>query len=83
MKIDIYSKPDCVYCNRAKDLFNQKGLQFNEHVVGSDITRDDFIIMFRGAKTVPQIVIDGKHIGGYDNLTEWVKTNDNASFLAG
>ena len=81
MKITVYSKSDCIYCVRAKELLNLKGLTFSEHMVGSDITRDEFLKTFPGAKTVPQIVIDGSRVGGYDQLTEWMKKYDQAKFL--
>lgn len=83
MKIDIYGRPNCSFCSMAKDLLNKKGLQYTEHVVGSDMTREQFFEMFPGARTVPQITIDGRLIGGYDKLTEWMNSYDNSKFLAG
>lgn len=75
MKIDVYSKPGCGYCDMAKDALSKRGLQYTEHVVGSTISREDFIKKFHGVKTVPQITIDEKHVGGYTDLVEWMKTD--------
>lgn len=79
----IYSKPNCPFCDMAKDTFKNMGVHFDEYVVGSDLTREEFFEKFPGRTTVPQIVVGGQHIGGYDNLTEWMKTNDLRNFLAG
>jgi glutaredoxin 3 len=50
---------------------------YNEHVVGSDLTREQFLELFPNARTVPQIVINGKLIGGYDNLVEYFEGTEN------
>jgi len=68
--ITIFSKPDCPYCKKAKALLNSQGLQFEELTVGEDVN----ISTFRGitnADTVPQIFIDGKHIGDSEALDNY------------
>lgn len=67
--IDIYTKFLCPYCSRAKALLERKGASFNE----IDVTMDSagFAAMMNraeGRRTVPQIFIDGRHIGGCDDL---------------
>ena len=80
--IDIYSRDNCPFCDMAKDTMKKHGVQFNEHVVGSDISREEFFQKFPGARTVPQILINGHHVGGYTDLTEWMKTNDLRNVLS-
>lgn len=80
---EIYSKPNCQYCDAAKGVFKKLGVQFEERVVGLHLTRDEFFEKFPGQRTVPQIVVGDKHIGGYNNLLEWMQTNDLRNFLAG
>lgn len=80
---EIYSRPNCPYCDQAKDVFKKLGVQFEERVVGSDLTREEFFEKFPGKRTVPQIIVGGNHIGGYSDLTEWMKDNDLRNFLAG
>ncbi|MFN4283247.1 MAG: glutaredoxin 3 [Alphaproteobacteria bacterium] len=68
-KIEIYTTPLCGYCSRAKALLQRKGAAFEE----TDITmvpgaRDIMIQRAGGLRTVPQIFIDGKHVGGSDDL---------------
>ena len=67
--IEIYTKEFCPYCSRAKALLDSKGVEYEE----IDITmggprRPEMIQRAGGRTTVPQIFIDGKHIGGSDDL---------------
>lgn len=75
MQVEIYSKPNCPFCVKAKRLCELRQVPYEEFVVGTDITRENLLAIFPGAKTVPQIKVDGKSIGGYDQL---VKLFDNA-----
>lgn len=68
-KIEIYTKAFCPYCARAKALLDSKGAAFEEF----DITmggpkRTEMLDRANGRTTVPQIFIDGAHIGGSDDL---------------
>lgn len=71
MNVIVYSKSDCPYCVKAKNLLTQKGFDYTEVVIGQDILREDFVSTFPEQKTVPLIMIDGVKVGGYDKLTEW------------
>ena len=67
--IVIYSKDPCPYCEHAKAWLNSKQLTYTEHKVGVDgFTREDLLAAVPTARTVPQIIIDGKLIGGWDDL---------------
>lgn len=79
MRVEIYSRPGCGYCENAKDIFKQKGVHFVEYSIGSGFSREAFFEKFPNEKTVPQIVIDGEHIGGYTQLTEWMKEHDTGN----
>ncbi len=68
-KVEIYTKFGCPYCYRAKRLLDGKGASYEEH----DITmggpqRAEMIQRANGRTTVPQVFIDGQHIGGSDDL---------------
>lgn len=67
--VTVFSKPDCPYCKRAKALLTEKGFAFEELTVGKDISISGFRAV-TNADTVPQIYIDGQHIGGSDHLAE-------------
>jgi len=53
---------------QAKILLKGLGMEFTESRIGNNITRDEFIEKFPDAKTVPYILVDGKPIGGYEQL---------------
>ena len=65
----IYGKPDCKYCERAKELCESSNLEYEYLEIVKDFTRDELLKKFPDAKTFPQITISGKAIGGYDQLT--------------
>ena len=68
-KIQIYTTPICPYCVRAKALLKKKGAQFDEVDVFMDSdARDGMQAKANGARTVPQIFIGEKHVGGCDDL---------------
>ena len=69
-EIIIYSKDPCPYCVKAKMLLQRKGKKFQEIKILDDKTREEMIEKSGGRKTVPQIFINGKHIGGCDDLYE-------------
>lgn len=67
-RIEIYSKTTCPYCLRAKDLLRSKGAQPQEYVIDGGGPKRDEMIERSGRFTVPQIFIDGRHVGGCDDL---------------
>jgi glutaredoxin 3 len=68
-KVEIYSTPFCGYCARAKALLGRKGIAFEEvDLYDRPERRDEMIERAGGRQTVPQIFIDGEHIGGCDDL---------------
>ncbi len=66
--ITIYSKPTCPYCDRAKQLLSQKGQTWNEIDIEADAARRDEMIERSQRRTVPQIFIGDRHVGGFDDL---------------
>lgn len=67
-KIEIYTTPTCPYCHAAKSLLNQKGADFTEITVLDPSLREAMTERAHGRRTVPQIFIDGAHVGGYDDM---------------
>lgn len=70
MKVTIYSKPQCPYCDMAKALAEQKGHELTYKMLDQDFSREDLMETFPTARTFPQIIVDGEKIGGY---TEYKK----------
>lgn len=68
-KIEVYTKFLCPYCTRAKALLSKKGVPFEEIDISTGgPRRTEMIERSGGRQTVPQIFIDGRHIGGSDDL---------------
>jgi glutaredoxin 3 len=67
--VEIYTQPWCPYCSRAKRLLESKGVEFHEIVAPHGTPeRAEAIRRSGGRTTVPQIFIDGQHVGGCDDL---------------
>ncbi len=67
--IEIYTKPLCPYCIRAKRLLKQKGVEVTEFDIWlSPSRKQEMLARAAGRTTVPQIFIDGRSIGGCDDL---------------
>lgn len=66
--IELYTKPSCHHCQRAKQILRAQELVFYVHEIGKDITRDEVILKFPTAKTLPVIVVNGDMLGGVDDL---------------
>ena len=73
MNIKIYSKKNCIFCDKAKIIlqkYNPKILILDE-----DYNREDFFSKFPNARTFPQIIINEEHVGGYAELKRWLDQN--------
>ena len=70
MNVEIWGKENCGYCTAAKSLAESKGISYVYKQLGVDFTRDEVFEQFQGARTFPQIKVDGKPIGGFNELSE-------------
>ena len=67
--VELYTKPTCGFCHMAKRLLKSKGINFNEtNISAQPDKRPEMIQRSNGGRTVPQIFINGRHIGGCDDL---------------
>ena len=67
--IIVYSGSNCPYCVRAKQLLQKKGAAFTDYDVKADAAKfDEMLAKTGGRKTIPQIFINDRHIGGCDDL---------------
>lgn len=76
--IEVYTKKDCPYCNKVKDFFIKKSLNFKEIPVDNDLSQVKYLEMCdrsKGRTTVPQVFINNYHIGGSDDLIELGKND--------
>ena len=67
--VEIYTSPLCGFCHAAKRLLNQKGINFTEiDVLSNPDRKAEMVQRANGGRTVPQIFIGDKHVGGSDDL---------------
>ena len=67
--VEIYTWASCPYCLRAKALLQSKGVSYQEHSVdGDEAARGEMIKRTGGARSLPQIFINQRHVGGCDDL---------------
>jgi glutaredoxin 3 len=68
-RVEIYTTDCCGYCSRAKALLASKGAQFTEYRAGDDPEkRREMIQRSHGGYTFPQVFINGRHVGGSDDI---------------
>ena len=72
MKVEIYSKPQCPYCDMAKNLAEQKEYDLTVKMLDEDFDRETLMETFPGARTFPQIIVDGEKIGGFTEFAALV-----------
>jgi glutaredoxin 3 len=72
MKAIVWSKDQCPYCDQAKALLTQQGVPFEERKIGDGYTREELLEAVPTARTVPQIIINGKSIGGFTELRKYI-----------
>lgn len=73
MKVIIYSKDNCPYCDNARDLLKRYAKEYIEYKLDKDFSRSLIKEVFPTAQTFPIITLDGKYIGGYNVLSEIAK----------
>jgi glutaredoxin 3 len=69
-EVEIYTTATCPYCDRAKQLLIRKNVSYHEIRIDNVVERRDEMVQRSGRRTVPQIFINGKSIGGSDDLYE-------------
>jgi glutaredoxin 3 len=83
-RVEIYTKFGCPYCARAKALLGEKGIDYEEYEINTlPGKRDEMMERSNGRHTVPQIFIDGRHVGGSDDLAELERAGQLDPMLAG
>ena len=73
MDVEIYSKTNCVFCDKAKIKLQKHNPKI--HMLDKDFSKHDFFKKFPNARTFPQIIINKEHVGGYAELKRWLERN--------
>lgn len=75
MKVVIYSKPQCPFCVQAKALAEREGHDLTYKMLDEDFDRETLMETFPGARTFPQIIVDGEKIGGFTEYKALVEAS--------
>ena len=70
MKAIVWSKDQCSFCVQAKNLLNSKNIDYEERNINEGYTKEQLLEVVPGARTLPQIFIDDKLIGGFTELRQ-------------
>jgi glutaredoxin 3 len=82
-KVEVYTTEYCPYCVRAKALLKSRGVQFEEIDVTDDTAlRQKMVELSGGRRTVPEIFINGKIVGGYEELKALADAGELDAMLA-
>ena len=77
MKATVWSKYNCTFCDQAKSLLKQKGYIIEERKIGDGYTKEELLEEIPQARTVPQIIINGNYIGGFEQLKAYIEQTTN------
>ena len=77
MKIVIYTQDTCEFCDSTKKEFEKRSWDYTSHNVKHEDNKKALLELLPNAKTVPQIWIDNKHVGGYYDLISWFEDEWN------
>ena len=69
----VWSKDNCPYCDQTKTLLTQRSISFEEKKIGHGYTKEQLLEEVPTARSVPQIVINGKSIGGFTELKRYIE----------
>jgi glutaredoxin len=76
MNFTVYSKKGCPYCDKIKtvlgDLSIRKGIPIISYELGIDFSKEEFYSEFGQGSTFPQIIMDGKHLGGCSDTVKYL-----------
>ena len=81
-QVEIYSTMFCPFCWRAKKLLKKRGVEYAEiDVMADSARRSEMVARANGRDTVPQIFIDGRHIGGSEELAALERSGELETLL--
>jgi glutaredoxin len=76
MTFTIYSKDNCPYCDKVKQVLSLINSEYTVYTLGIDFTRDEYYSQFGQGCTFPQVIVDEKHIGGCTDTIKYLRENN-------
>ena len=80
MMFKIFTKDNCSWCTKAKEILKENNIEYKEHNIDEDYTSKMVLKALR-LKTVPQIWNDDLHLGGYRQLESWIGENYDSNYI--
>ena len=77
MKAIVWSNVGCHFCEMAKNLLKQKGIEYEERNLAKEWKIQQLLEVVPNARTVPQIFVDDEYVGGYQDLVEYLQRKSN------
>lgn len=78
-KIEVYSQKNCAGCNQVKQILTSRKMLFREYLIDTNSEyKQKFFELLPNVRTVPQVFIGGRHIGGLEELVKELHSNDYA-----
>ena len=71
----MYGKTGCGYCDKAKNLFNQHGIEYDYRDTALPGVKNELLLRYPEAATLPQIFVENTLIGGFDKLSEYIQSS--------
>ena len=72
-KAVVWSQTNCPACTQAKSILNAANIETTVRMLGTDLTKEEFLARLPTARSVPQIFIDGVYVGGLKQLEDYLK----------
>lgn len=76
MKFTVYSKDNCPYCSKVKEVLKLIDADFVVYTLDEQFSREEFYSEFGNGSTFPQVVINDQHIGGCTDTIKYLKENN-------
>ena len=76
-KAIVWSNIGCTWCEKAKSLLEQKGIEYEERNLAKEWKIQQLLEVVPNARTVPQIFVDDEYVGGYQDLVEYLQRKSN------
>lgn len=74
LNIEVWSQTNCPGCTAVKSLLESKGIDFVEKMLGVTASKEELFSKAPGVRSIPQVFINGTHIGGLQEVQEYFKT---------
>jgi len=79
MQAVVWSKGNCPFCVKAKALLDQRGIEYEERIIDNGWTKEQLLEAVPNARSVPQVFVRGRYVGGYNELVEYIEQTNLGS----